>query len=579
VSTVVRELVATLGLQPNPGGFKAAEGLFKGLAGLAAQAAKDVEGVEGAAKKVSKGGFSGDFSDGMKSISGWAAAGATAIGVGLVAAVRSAVNDISEFNAHLSKTAPQMGLTVQSLQGWEYAAQAGGASAESFAAAAAHLREQFQHVAMGSAHATMAMAGIKRTNADGTLKNVGELMEQVSVRVMRFKDPMKQAAEATKILGQSGADLLPFLQLGPEGMRKLREEVKAFGAEVSDTDIEATKAYRLELKRLGLVALGMKQAVAGPLIDAFGKATKGFNDWVKSLGGQGMRDARAGFEQLATKLVPILTEAMKFLYKAAVFVAENISLIGIALGAVMASGITVWIVGLVATMTAGGVAAHLAWLPLIAFFTALYLAVDDVWVMLQGGDSLIGEWAPNLSKRLREFYQLFKERGWEAAFKAILVEVSGYIDDWIDEQKEKIRKFFNFLTPGGQFLDGAREWQKREDSRNKGTEMAGASAADLYSSPAYRAAIPLNNLLRVEAEKYAIAMGDNGGLQLAARQGPTASSPGAANMSLASGTRTLVKAPVTIHIEGVSDPVIAAQKSKQAWDESQDKSISDLDGG
>lgn len=86
-----------------------------------------------------------------------------------------------------------------------------------------------------------------------------EQFQLIAEAVAEITDPAEKAAAAVSVFGRSGANLLPLLNEGSEGIQKFRDEAIRTGAALSDSQVEAlgeaTKSVeKLQLAYEGLVA-------------------------------------------------------------------------------------------------------------------------------------------------------------------------------------------------------------------------------------------------------------------------------------------------------------------------------------
>jgi len=113
--------------------------------------------------------------------------------------------------------------------------------------------EQFQ-VAM-----TRLSAYMRENNITGNLE---EQLLKIADQFSNAKDSSEKTAIALKYFGRSGAELIPFLNQGADGLRRMMEEAKALGLEIStQTAIQAEnlndqmKVLKYQLEGIALQVL------------------------------------------------------------------------------------------------------------------------------------------------------------------------------------------------------------------------------------------------------------------------------------------------------------------------------------
>jgi hypothetical protein len=77
-----------------------------------------------------------------------------------------------------------------------------------------------------------------------------EQFTRIAGAIASLRDPADRARAATDLFGKSGANLLPLLSQGADGIRKAREEVKQFGNVLNDLEVKKLQEADDAIKRL-----------------------------------------------------------------------------------------------------------------------------------------------------------------------------------------------------------------------------------------------------------------------------------------------------------------------------------------
>ncbi len=98
---------------------------------------------------------------------------------------------------------------------------------------------------------------------------IPQQIETLAEAFSRFADGPNKTAEAMALLGRAGADMIPYLDQGKEGVRELADEARAAGGVLSSQMVAALAKTREDLNLLG-VAIGGASArflafINGPL--------------------------------------------------------------------------------------------------------------------------------------------------------------------------------------------------------------------------------------------------------------------------------------------------------------------------
>jgi TP901 family phage tail tape measure protein len=263
------------------------------------------------------------------------------------------VNEVTHLADELGELGEAFGVGVEELQKLGFAAQMSGASAEALRGALSRLTRAASDAAQGNKEAqkTFSRLGISVTDSNGQLKGSDTLFREVADSVSRIDNPAKRAAIAIEIFGRDGARLGPLLAKGSAGIDKLGEELERLGGVMDEGFVKDSAEFRDNVDRFNASLLGLKTTIVKGLLPAA--------DWLVRKG----TEVTAFFRNALSN-----TRAVEasFLVLGAAAIALGIKMV-------------------------------LPFLPFIgmallvgAALTAIILIVDDLWVALDGGDSVIG---------------------------------------------------------------------------------------------------------------------------------------------------------------------------------------------
>ena len=83
--------------------------------------------------------------------------------------------------------------------------------------------------AQGSATAARAFDALGLSAETLLGQGTDEAFESIAAAISRVEDPTLRLGLASQVLGRSGADLMNFLNLGPEGMAELARQTTVAG--------------------------------------------------------------------------------------------------------------------------------------------------------------------------------------------------------------------------------------------------------------------------------------------------------------------------------------------------------------
>jgi hypothetical protein len=195
------------------------------------------------------------------------AALATALaGVGL--AVKGAINEADK----LGKMAQSVGVPVEELSRLKHAADLSGVSIESLGKGFGRLSKNMMEAATdakGTAAQAFAAIGVSVKNADGTLKSSSQIMTELAGKFAVMKDGAGKTALAMALFGRAGAELIPMLNLGKQGLAEMLAEADELGIVIDSKTARAAEAFNDNLTRMSKITSGIVMKVTAEMLPAF----------------------------------------------------------------------------------------------------------------------------------------------------------------------------------------------------------------------------------------------------------------------------------------------------------------------
>lgn len=134
--------------------------------------------------------------------------------------------------------------------------------------------------------------GIDIKDTNGQLKPTSDLFLEVADRISSYGDGARKAAVAQAIFGKSGADLIPILNLGSQGIKELQSQADALGITFSGQSAESAAQFNDQLDILSMAADGfMNRLTAGivpslmSFIQQIGTANNNTNEFSRTFSG------------------------------------------------------------------------------------------------------------------------------------------------------------------------------------------------------------------------------------------------------------------------------------------------------
>ena len=186
--------------------------------------------------------------------------------------VSSAVNSIKHgvmLGDELNKMSQKAGVTVEEFGRLKYASELSDVSAESLVKSLGKLSKALVDAgtdASGKAARSFAAMGVEVKNADGTIRNQSEVLGDIAEKFKGYRDGAEKTALAIAIFGKAGADMIPLLNQGREGIRAAGDEAQRFGLVLDKQTTIAAEAFMDNLRKLAAVKQGLYVTIAARLL-------------------------------------------------------------------------------------------------------------------------------------------------------------------------------------------------------------------------------------------------------------------------------------------------------------------------
>lgn len=253
-------------------GIQRITGLFQKMAADTAKATQDTaEATKGMAGQLS-----GAF-DSLAGVAGrfnTVILGVTAVLAG-GAIFKESVAATMEFTGEANKLARVMGITQTEASNLAIALGDVYSSTDDMAGAAAMLSRQIR-----TNEDAVKKMGLETRNADGSLRNMKDLMLDAIKTVNEYKQGTDRAMAAQVLFGRGASDLAGMLNLTKERLEEAAAKQKALGLIVGVESVAAAKAYKAAMNDAGDVLLALKKVIGDALIPILTK----FAQWFSNIG-------------------------------------------------------------------------------------------------------------------------------------------------------------------------------------------------------------------------------------------------------------------------------------------------------
>jgi len=203
-------------------------------------------------------------------------------GVVVVAALGGIIKKTADAGDEIAKLSKRTGVSTEVLSGYSLAAKLADASLEGLGTGLKMLSRNMYDASNGVGEAKEAFddLGISVINSDGTLRDSNDVMLDVAERFKNMDNGARKTALAMDIFGRSGADLIPMLNLGRDGLQQNYEEAKRLGLIYSKEAAEGAERFNDSLTTLKGALSGAGRQIAEVLMPIVTKAVEKITDIV-----------------------------------------------------------------------------------------------------------------------------------------------------------------------------------------------------------------------------------------------------------------------------------------------------------
>lgn len=318
------------------------------------------------------------------------AAVAAGVGTAFVGAVSHAAHAADE----MGDLAEKLGVNAEALQELRVAAELSDVSFESLTTGMKFLAKNAAEAAHGSAEAADAFKGIVTKDAKGQLLTADELLMNVAKRFEEIKDPAEKMRLAMKLGGRGGAELIPMLNRGAEGIAAFRKEAQEMGVVFGQEALEQADEFGRELVRVKLATEGLRNTFAVPFFKVFVNGVKLLVGVLRQLR-PAIDGISKGFAEAGARMASVLGTLKNIMGIFSGLVDEDSPLAKFFKNADWIAALEAALVGLGVVFVATAAAAIGSWLaaaaPFILLSALIGFIVDEINTFIKGGDTVLGD--------------------------------------------------------------------------------------------------------------------------------------------------------------------------------------------
>ena len=208
-------------------------------------------------------------------------------GIGLSATAAAAAlfgitKAAADYGDQLDNLSQRTGIAVEDLAKLQYAAKMSDTSTEALTKGVTNLSNLMIAAAGGAAESSALFEkyGIAVRNADGSVRSAYDVLNDVADVFARMPDGAEKTALATEFFGKKlGVELIPLLNQGSEGLKKLGDEAERLGLVMSSEQAKAAADFNDNLDRMAASSASVGKSMGNVLIPVL-------NDFLEKLDDQ-----------------------------------------------------------------------------------------------------------------------------------------------------------------------------------------------------------------------------------------------------------------------------------------------------
>lgn len=293
----------------------------------------------------------------LGNLAGQALRVARVIGQALFRAIRDVTLEMAEFGDETAKTARQLGVGADQLLAWRFAAERSGVDANQLTTGLRRLQRNIVDAGEGVDTAVRAFRdlGVEFRDSEGGFREIEDILPDLADGFRELESDTQRSARAQQIFGRAGAQLLPFLEGGSEGIRELQRRFDELGGNLGEDFFSNAEEAQDAMADFELASTAAKASLATELLPAL--------------------------TTIVTSVADLVGWINRTLDRTD-FLRNGIRVLGIALG------ILATVVGIVLAPALLSILTLMA--PIILTVGILALAIDELITLFSGGDSIIG---------------------------------------------------------------------------------------------------------------------------------------------------------------------------------------------
>jgi len=193
--------------------------------------------------------------------------------------------EIAEIGAEIDDTSQKLGIGAEELSALGYAANITGGSFGSMTSMLEKLSRSMAMAASGNKAQIAAFkeAGVEYKDASGHLRPLADVMDDLADRFKNAPDGPEKTALAMQLMGRAGADMIPMLNRGSEGLQELKDQAREAGVVLTGEMAHAMSVTAEKVKASQNAFTGLGESlfrIFQPAINAIADGVREFVEYL-----------------------------------------------------------------------------------------------------------------------------------------------------------------------------------------------------------------------------------------------------------------------------------------------------------
>lgn len=203
----------------------------------------------------------------------------------------------------LDELSEKLMVDTTTLQEFAYAGKLTGVELEGIATGVKKLNVNMTEAITGGKEqaAVFKALGISVKGADGNLRSAKDVMFDVADVFAGLEDPAIKTTLAIKLFGKQGADMIPLLSQGAEGIKKLTDEAHSLGGVLSSEQLKSAADFNDNLDKMATLSSAASKQFTAQFLPAI-------NDVIKRLI-EAQKESKGFIEALNTAVTMTFNKA------------------------------------------------------------------------------------------------------------------------------------------------------------------------------------------------------------------------------------------------------------------------------